>query len=86
MFQWEIRADLSKQGGRSLKEKPFVNIYKGKLCPFKVYRQNQLIYIQTGKGCYILEFKFKEKKYVIDATEEDNTFGHLNHPKKFSKW
>ena len=35
-----------------------------------------------GMGSYILEFKFKEKHWAIDATEEDGSFGHLiNHSK-----
>ena len=35
-----------------------------------------------GAGCYILEFKFQDKCWAIDATKEDGSFGRLiNHSK-----
>ena len=44
-------------------------------------RQKQ--YEKLGCGSFILEFKFKEKQWAIDATVEDNSFGQLiNHSKK----
>ena len=40
-------------------------------------------YEKLGCGSFILEFKFKEKQWAIDATLEDNSFGQLiNHSKK----
>ena len=30
-----------------------------------------------GAECYILEFKFKEKCWAIDATKEDGSLGRL---------
>ena len=75
---WSVMAKRKIIKGEAICE------YKGKLCPFKVYRKNQLMYSKMGKGCYILEFKYKEKKYAIDGTEEDDTFGHLiNHSKDY---
>ena len=35
-------------------------------------------------GVFLVEFKFKEKQWAIDAIVEDNSFGQLiNHSKKF---
>ena len=46
-------------------------------------RRGIIIIISKGSGSYILEFKYKEKHWAIDATKEDNSFGHLiNHSKK----
>ena len=37
-----------------------------------------------GARNYILEFKFNEKWWGVDATEEDGFIGHLiNHSKSF---
>ena len=41
-------------------------------------------YEKLGAGSYILEFKFKERWWAIDATMEDGSIGRLiNHSKKF---
>ena len=46
-------------------------------------QKRQTKYNICGTGSYILEFKFKEKWWGIDATEDDCSFGHLiNHSKK----
>ena len=40
-------------------------------------------YEKLGAGSYILEFKFKERWWAIDATMEDGSIGRLiNHSKK----
>lgn len=31
--------------------------------------------IKNWERCYILQFKFKEKRWVIDATEDNKSFG-----------
>ena len=39
--------------------------------------------IHQGQAVLYLEFKFQDKKYALDATIEDGSFGHLiNHSKK----
>ena len=59
--------------------------YKGQLCSFSEYRRRHAKYNQTGKGSYILEFKFREKRWAIDATENNNSFGRLiNHSREKS--
>ena len=41
-------------------------------------------YNTSGAGSFVLEFKFQDKKWALDATIEDGSFGHLiNHSKKF---
>ena len=42
---------------------------------FKSYEKE---YNEMGMGSYILEFKFNEKKWVIDATEEKGSFWKIN--------
>ena len=56
--------------------------YKGSLCPYKVYKQKEKYYEIMGMGSYILEFKFNEQRWAIDATEENGSYGRLiNHSK-----
>ena len=58
--------------------------YDGELCSYSVFRQRHKTYDISGEGSYILEFKFKEKRWAIDATKEDGSFGRLiNHSKHF---
>ena len=61
----------------------FICEYKGFLCSYSIMRDRQKKYETLGCGSFILEFKFKEKQWAIDATVEDNSFGQLiNHSKK----
>lgn len=56
--------------------------YEGNLCTYKVFKQKEKYYDKMGMGSYILEFKFNERRWAIDATEEDGSFGRLiNHSK-----
>ena len=58
--------------------------YDGELCCYSDLHKRKQEYNKCGAGSYILEFKFKEKWWGIDATKEDCSFGHLiNHSKKF---
>ena len=49
--------------------------YEGKLCTYKVFKQREKYYDMMGLGSYILEFKFHEQRWTIDATEEDASYG-----------
>ena len=56
--------------------------YEGELCPYHVFRRRHLQYNRDGKGSYILEFKYREKRFAIDATRDNKSFGRLiNHSK-----
>ena len=53
------------------------------MCSYSELQKRQTKYNLCGAGSYILEFKFKEKWWGIDSTEDDCSFGHLiNHSKK----
>ena len=55
----------------------------GEVCTYSMFKERHNYYNKSGSGSYILEFKYKEKHWAIDATKEDNSFGHLiNHSKK----
>lgn len=58
--------------------------YKGELCTYKVFKERHRKYDMAGKGSYILEFKYREQRWAIDATKDDNSVGRLiNHSKRF---
>lgn len=66
--------------GRQFKAGEFICKYEGELCSYSVFRDRIPVYNNLGFGSYILEFKFKEKRWAIDATKEDGTLGRLiNH-------
>ena len=47
-------------------------------------KQRNHEYNTSWAGSFILEFKFQDKKWALDATIEDGSFGCLiNHSKKF---
>lgn len=47
-----------------------------------MFKENEKKYLKKGMGSYILEFKFNERRWAIDATEEDGSVGRLiNHSK-----
>ena len=49
----------------------------------KNHKKKEGIHVE-GAGNYILELKFNEKWWGVDATKEDGSMGHLiNHSKKF---
>ena len=69
---------------KNIRRGEFICKYDGKLCSCGVLCKNQKEYEKLGAGSYILEFKFKEKQWAIDATLEDGSIGRLiNHSKKF---
>ena len=54
--------------------------YSGELCNYATFKQRHIKYNASESGNDILEFKFKEKCWAIDATNEDNSLGWLiNH-------
>ena len=56
--------------------------YEGHLCTYKMFKQKEKYYDMMGMGSYILEFKFNEQRWAIDATEENGSYGRLiNHSK-----
>ena len=56
--------------------------YEGELCSDTTMHKRNKEYEICGAGCYILEFKFQEKCWAIDAIKEDGSFGRLiNHSK-----
>ena len=60
----------------------FICNYDGELCTFKELRKRKQS-LHSRAGSYILEFKFNEKWWAIDATKEDGTLGRLiNHSKR----
>ena len=68
------------------------NLEKGKMicnyvreaCCFKELQKRKKEYMLQGAGNYILEFKFNEKWWGVDATEEDGSMGCLiNYSKNF---
>ena len=63
---------------QNIRKGQFICKYEGKMCTLSELRkrQNQL-------SNYILEFKFNEKWWAVDATDENGTFGRLiNHSKQ----
>ena len=57
--------------------------YNRELCSYSELQKRQTKYNLCGAGIYILEFKFKEKWWGIDAIEDDCSFGCLiNHSKQ----
>ena len=57
--------------------------YSGELCNYATFKQRHIKYNASESGSYILEFKFKEKHWAIDTTNEDNSLGWLiNHSQK----
>ena len=52
---------------------------------YREFQEKHRIYNKTNRGSFILEFKFNEKHWAIDATEESNCVGRLiNHSKRFA--
>ena len=57
--------------------------YSGELCKYATFKERQRHYNASESGSFILEFKYKDKHWAIDATKEDNSLGHLiNHSQK----
>ena len=51
---------------------------------YKEFQEKHRIYNKTNRGSFILEFKFNEKRWAIDTTEESTCVGRLiNHSKRF---
>ena len=54
--------------------------YEGELCSYSMMCKRNKEYEICGAGCYILEFKFQDKHWAIDAIKEDGSFDRLiNH-------
>lgn len=62
----------------------FVLEYSGELLSFNEAKKRELFYgNQEGIGCYMYYFKYKDKKFCVDATKENGRLGRLvNHSKK----
>ena len=53
------------------------------ICTYKQLHKTKQEYMLSGAGSYILEFKFQENWWGIDATKDDGSMGCLiNHSKK----
>ena len=66
-----------------LQKGDFVCAYEGELCTYKELHQKNQEYMLSGAGSYILEFKFQEKWWGVNATKDDCSMGRLiNHTKK----
>ena len=61
----------------------FVCEYAGELLSGAEAKKKENIYEKNGSGSYIYYFKFHDKRFCIDATEESGRLGRLiNHSKK----
>lgn len=73
---------LSVFAKNKIRKGDFICKYEGYLCPIKEVREREHEYELKGSGSYVFEFKYKEKRWAIDATEDNKTFGRLiNHSK-----
>ena len=66
---------------RSYKKGEFVLEYVGELINNESAKHRETQYsLDTSKGCYMYYFKYKDKQYCIDATQETGRLGRLvNH-------
>ena len=71
--------------GRHIINGEIICNYDGELCPYHVFHKRHEKYNVSSEGSYILEFKFQEKHWAIDATKEDDTFGRLINQSKHVK-
>lgn len=76
---------LSIFARRDIVKGEYICEYRGDVCTYKTYKERNAQYNLTGKGsCYILEFKHRDRRWAIDATRNDQSFGRLiNHSRKF---
>ena len=51
--------------------------YEGDVCCFEELQKRKREYMLKGAGNYILEFKFNEKWWGVDATNEDGSMDVL---------
>ena len=70
--------------GQSISKGEYFCQYHGELISSKMLKQRNHEYNTSRAGSFILEFKFQDKKWALDATIEDGSFGRLiNHSKNF---
>lgn len=68
---------------RKIRKGEIICNYEGVLCSYNDLKERVKKYSSLCTGNYILEFKYREKRWGIDATEEDGSFGRLiNHSRK----
>lgn len=69
---------------RTFRRGEFVLEYYGELIDFEEAKRREGIYTDKENiGCYMYYFKYKNKQYCIDATQETDRLGRLvNHSKK----
>ena len=61
--------------------------YDGEVCAYKELSKHKQEYMLSWAGSYILEFKFQEKCWGIDAMKDDCSMGHLiNHSKNYAEY
>ncbi|XP_063695041.1 N-lysine methyltransferase KMT5A-like isoform X2 [Bolinopsis microptera] len=84
----EIRVIEDKGRGvfstRHFARKEFIVEYSGTLISYDEAKRREAEYIQEPEkyGCYMYYFVFKNKKYCVDGTAEDGSYGRLlNHSK-----
>ena len=66
--------------GRLISKGEYICEYRGELISYNVLKERNHEYNTSGAGSFILEFKFQDQKWALDATIEDESFGCLiNH-------
>ena len=80
MFQCPTKG-RSIRTTRPYKENEFVVEYAGKLLSYKAGKQRDTELEDSPEiGCYLFFFRYADKSYCIDATEDTSDFGRLiNH-------
>ncbi|XP_015914152.1 N-lysine methyltransferase KMT5A [Parasteatoda tepidariorum] len=85
---FEIREFPEKGRGvvttKPLKRGDFVLEYHGELIDYtEACKRERLYAMKENTGCYMYYFKYRNKRYCIDATKESGRLGRLvNHSKK----
>ncbi|KAL5257465.1 hypothetical protein ACHWQZ_G012417 [Mnemiopsis leidyi] len=84
----EIRQIEGKGRGvfstRHFERKEFIVEYSGTLISYEEAKKREAEYVKEPEkyGCYMYYFVFKNKKYCVDGTAEDGSYGRLlNHSK-----
>ena len=68
-----------------LHNEEIIYTYDGEVCTYKELCKRKQEYMLSGAGSYILEFKFQEKWWEIDATKDDCSMGCLINLSKKSR-
>lgn len=67
----------------NFKKGEIITEYNGNVISFTEAKRRELDYLETAVGNFMMFFKYKERQYCIDATEDDGSLGRLiNHSRK----